>query len=238
MLWAALGLTKEHAYWMVPLAFVTIVPGVLFDWLTRIPEGVEAEFSVIALNGLIGTLLQGAGGAVVSAISVPVLASTMSGGPRWSTEIRGRVNHFLGPLLLANIAILFPIYLGMVFLLVPGVWLLLRLMLIDLAVVFEGTTGLASLPRSFELTRGHALRLLGVIFVLYLPYTLLQLGQGGFLSGLMSSLVLSIGLSVLQCFLILLYLRIRHGWLDEQGKAKALRGYIAGHEGEAGHPMD
>lgn len=82
------------------------------------------------------------------------------------------------------------IVLGFIFLIVPGVWLAIRLFLVNVIVAAEGKGGLAAFKRSFALTKGFDLLIL-VVFLIFFGILLVASAVplvGWILSGLGSIL--------------------------------------------------
>lgn len=68
---------------------------------------------------------------------------------------------------------------GFWLLVIPGLWLFARLLLVVPLVATEGTDAVAALKRSWALTRDRALRLFGMMAMLFAGYAVLLLAIGG-----------------------------------------------------------
>ncbi|MFN3592606.1 MAG: hypothetical protein ACK4TG_10515, partial [Thermaurantiacus sp.] len=82
---------------------------------------------------------------------------------------------------------------GLILLIVPGLYMLGRLWLVIPLIVAETRDPLDAIRRSWELTRGRGLQIMGFAALLLLGVLLLTLAAGGLASGLGALLALAIG---------------------------------------------
>jgi hypothetical protein len=104
-------------------------------------------------------------------------------------EAAGRLPPGLAASLIQGIAFGF----GLVLLILPGLYLLARLWLVIPLIVAETRDPLDAIRRSWELTRGRGLQLMGFVAILLLGVLLLTLAIGGLASGLGALLALALG---------------------------------------------
>src|SRR5205085_6541713 len=89
-------------------------------------------------------------------------------------------------LALASIVAGILIVIGFVFLVIPGVYLIVRWIFIPETVVLERKGAFAALSRSGELVRGSWWRVFGIGLVLFLLTAILQAALGGIVGSLLS----------------------------------------------------
>ncbi|WP_435102210.1 hypothetical protein [Halarchaeum sp. P4] len=135
---------------------------VLRTALSVLPDapGIVVVYVVLAfvtgLSTTIGNLLSAAVLGFAITLAAGVLQLDTEGEPSNSLGVR---------LLLAVIAAIvagFVILIGIVFLVLPGLYLAIRLRLVAASVMLEDSGPLEALSRSFELTKGHTLTVFGV----------------------------------------------------------------------------
>jgi hypothetical protein len=83
-------------------------------------------------------------------------------------ELFARVRPVLGPLILAGILAGLGIVVGFILLIVPGLYLLTRWSMIGPAIILERLPATASFTRSWDLVRGRAWPVFGILILLFL----------------------------------------------------------------------
>ena len=100
-------------------------------------------------------------------------------------ELYERTRPRLPALIVAGILATLGIVLGLILLIVPGLYLLTRWVLIIPVIVIEGRSAGESFTRSTQLTAGHRWTVLGVVVVTLLIYII----AGAIVSGILSALL-------------------------------------------------
>ncbi|MBA2461160.1 MAG: glycerophosphoryl diester phosphodiesterase membrane domain-containing protein [Actinobacteria bacterium] len=128
--------------------------------------GADADDAVAAFWGLIGLVVTLVGSLWVQGALTATVADVRDG--RADEDIEAtyrRVRPTLLPLLLAGIMAGIGILIGLVLLIVPGLFLLTRWVLVTPAVVLERLGPTDALRRSWDLVKGHGWTAFGVIVV-------------------------------------------------------------------------
>lgn len=115
-------------------------------------------YLIVAAVSLFSELLANLVGPLVAGVAVVIAYGVLGGSADDEPSVGVRLVVVFIAATAAGIAIL----VGFVFLIVPGVYLLVRLRLVTAAVMLEGCGPIEALSRSFDLTEGHALTVLGV----------------------------------------------------------------------------
>lgn len=63
---------------------------------------------------------------------------------------------------------------GLSLFILPGIWVMLKLVFSEYLLVLRGMTPLAAMRASFLMTRGHVLRILACVMCVYLPLSVLE----------------------------------------------------------------
>jgi hypothetical protein len=66
------------------------------------------------------------------------------------------------------------VFAGFILFFFPGAYLFLRFVLVPATVVLDNQTATGAISRSAELTRGHVLRILGAMFLVFIIYSILS----------------------------------------------------------------
>lgn len=117
----------------------------------------------------------------------------------------------MGTFLLYSVVVI----IGLILLIVPGIYLMLILMLVTQIVVLERRFGISALKRSRELMRGNLARGFGITFTSFLLMMVVQTGVGLVLSGvpfvapLATAVVQAAGFAFYSAVGVLLYFDIR-----------------------------
>lgn len=125
--------------------------------LPRLPF-VLVLFVVVAVLHLLPGPLGDVGAVVGNALAVSAAYDEIDG----NVDVTNSTGVRLLLALLAGLVVGVVTLVGLVFLVVPGVYLLVRLRLVVAAVMLEDSGPLAALGRSFELTRSHSWTVFGV----------------------------------------------------------------------------
>jgi hypothetical protein len=162
---------------LIPAALVLFVPVAILNGLVLTTGGVLASLATAAIT-LIATFWYQ--GMVVEAV-VDILDG------RRDHTVGGLFSAaapFIGPLIGAGILAAIGITIGLVLLIVPGLFLITIWAVIVPAIVIDKTGVMGSFGRSRELVRDNGWRVFGVIVVLFLVQVLI----GGILSALADSI--------------------------------------------------
>lgn len=138
--------------------------------VTRAPA-VVGVYVVVALVTLVSDSLGNFAGLLGGAVAVVVAYRALDGRPVGDVSFGIRLLVVLVAGLIAGIVIL----IGLVLLVVPGLYLVARLRLVTATVMLEDAGPVEALGRSFELTEGHAL----TVFVVASVPALVAIGLGG-----------------------------------------------------------
>jgi hypothetical protein len=103
---------------------------------------------------------------VVSALQTHAVLLIGQGEQPHLGEVFRRSLRVLPTVIAASIITAIGVGIGFVVLLIPGIWLLLRLYVVAQTAAIEGTNWPATLRRSFDLTRGSSWRILGVLVII------------------------------------------------------------------------
>ncbi|WP_397451260.1 YciC family protein [Pseudomonas sp. NA-150] len=66
------------------------------------------------------------------------------------------------------------IMLGMSMFVIPGIWVMIKLVFSEYLLVLEGMTPLAAMRESFKMSQGHFLRIMVCVLCVYLPLSVLE----------------------------------------------------------------
>jgi hypothetical protein len=91
------------------------------------------------------------------------------------------------PLIVAYLLFVIIFVIGFVLLIVPGIWIGIKLSMIFPAVVFERKGPFGAIGRSWSLTKGNFWRTLGTLIVVFLITFVLQLVLGGVVGGILGA---------------------------------------------------
>lgn len=138
--------------------------------------GKDADDAVTAFWGLVGLVVALVGSLWVQGALTATVADVRDGRADDDIEtVYRRVRPTLVPLLLAGVLAGIGILIGLVLLIVPGLFLLTRWVLVTPAVVLEGVGPTDALRRSWNLVRGHSWTAFGVIVVTLLTAAVAQI---------------------------------------------------------------
>lgn len=158
-------------------AFATLQSKLLFFVFTGLMLGV-ADLALAPAGGgagpggpgvLIGILLSLAVGAIGQILVVRATASPLGAdaGAEFVPAIQSALPKFL-PVFLTALLVQLLVGLGSLFLVVPGVFLGVMLMVSTVACILEDRSPVEALKRSRELTRGNRWRVLGLVLIIFL----------------------------------------------------------------------
>jgi hypothetical protein len=134
-----------------------------------IDQVIDASIRLLGLAGLVA-VLAGLGAVLVQGASVKALAEVYQGRlPEWQPSIGHGFRRFLG-ILGATVMIGVASSIGLLFCLVPGVWLFTSWSVTIPALVVENQGPLQAMGRSYELVRRRFWPTLGTVALAYLVY--------------------------------------------------------------------
>ena len=140
---------------------------------------------------------------LVSALQVHAVLLIGQGEQPRLREVFRRTLPVLPTVVAAWIVASIGVVLGLVAFLIPGIWLLLRLYVVAQTAAIEGADWPTTLRRGFDLTRGSALRILGMLLIVALiNLTVNDLLNGGSISrgGTLADIVATVIALILQSF--------------------------------------
>jgi hypothetical protein len=184
-LWAATtGIVARHRELLLPLAGAFFfLPQLLFGW--RVGERTPAElFAADRWLGDALVLALVAAGSLVGQLVVARIAA--EDGTRGDTlgDVLAQAATLLLPALAASLIQSIGVAFGLLAFILPGLWLLSRLILVVPVIAVEATDPVVALKRSWALTTGQSLRILGMLALLILGFLLLSLAVEGLGSAL------------------------------------------------------
>jgi hypothetical protein len=196
MLDAGFRLFRARFWTLILCVLVPVVP------LTIVATGVQASVdpnafdldstetvdSGTALAGtLVASLIQFAAAALAIAACFKAISAAYLGD---RADVSESLRYALGrlvPLIVAYFLVVILVVLGFLALIIPGIWIAVKLSMVFPAVVFERTGPFASIGRSWSLTRGNWWRVFGTLLVVFLITFVLQLVLGGVVGGLLAT---------------------------------------------------
>jgi polyferredoxin len=148
---------------VISQAFATLQSKLLFFVFTGLMLGLAI---LAGTNG--GILLALAVGAVAQIVTVRATTGPLGvdAGAEFVPAIQAALPKFL-PVFLTSLLVQILISLGLFFLIVPGVFLAVMLMVSTIACILEDRSPVEALKRSRELTRWNRWRLLGLVLILF-----------------------------------------------------------------------
>ena len=151
-------------------------------------DSTETVDSGTALAGtLVASLIQFAAAALAIAACFKAISAAYLGEHAGVAEsLRYAVGRLL-PLIVAYILVVIIVVIGLVALIIPGIWLAVKLSMVFPAVVFERTGPFAAIGRSWSLTNGSWWRIFGTLLVVFLITFVLQIVLGGVVGGLLAA---------------------------------------------------
>ena len=117
---------------------------------------------------LVSLVLQSAGAALaVAACFKAISAAYLGERANWADSLAWAVRRFI-PLIVAYVLIVIITIPGFILLILPGIWLSVKLCMAFPAVIFERANPFAAIGRSWKLTRKNWWRVFGTLFVVFL----------------------------------------------------------------------
>jgi hypothetical protein len=196
MLDAGFRLFSARFWTLIACVLVPVVP------LTIIATGLQASVdpnafdldatsdvdSGTALAGtLVAALIQFAAAALAIAACFKAISAAYLGERAGAAEsLRYGLGRTL-PLCVAYIVVIVIVVVGLILLIIPGIWLAVKLSMVFPVVVFERRNPFAAIGRSWSLTSGHFWRTLGTLLVVFLITFIAQLVFGGVVGGVLGA---------------------------------------------------
>jgi hypothetical protein len=196
MLDAGFRLFSARFWTLVTCVLVPVVP------LTIIATGLQASVdpnafdldatsdvdSGTALAGtLVAALIQFAAAALAIAACFKAISAAYLGERAGAAEsLRYALGRTLA-LCIAYLVVIVIVVVGLILLIIPGIWLAVKLSMVFPAVVFERRNPFGAVGRSWSLTSGHFWRTLGTLLVVFLITFVAQLVFGGVVGGLLGA---------------------------------------------------
>jgi hypothetical protein len=155
------GLVRDHFLLLVGLSALVNVPFALVSEGIGWGHGTFARFAIVIGFGLYMLVVA----PIVSTAVTYAVAEVFVGRPVTAGAALRRVVGLIGPLTVTSLLSVLAVGLGLVLLVIPGLYLMLAFMLVWQVVVIEGVSGAAALRRSRALMGGNLLRGFGVLFL-------------------------------------------------------------------------
>ena len=150
-------------------------------------DNTETVDSGTALAGtLVAALIQFAAAALAIAACFKAISAAYLGDHAGVSESLRYALGRLAPLIVAYFIVVILVVLGILALIVPGVWIAVKLSMTFPAVVSERKGPFASIGRSWSLTSGNWWRVFGTLLVVFLITFVLQIALGGVVGGLLA----------------------------------------------------
>jgi hypothetical protein len=208
-------LIRDHFALLVGIGLVLYAPlAVLQELLTDVQTSGDANtvtlvaaFSIIVASLALSPIAQGA---MTLAIGDVYRGHSMALGDAYRGGLR-RALPLVGTYLLLSLGVA----LGILLLVVPGIYLMVAWMLATQIVMLEGIAGPSALSRSRDLLKGHMLRALGIFIVAAIIVSILQgvlqilLSGVPVVRGVANALVQSVGLAFYTAVGVVLYFDLR-----------------------------
>ena len=177
---------------LVPILPLTIVATVLQASVDPNAFDLDATSADVdggtALAGtLVASLIQFAAAALAIAACFKAISAAYLGERAGAAE---SLRYGLGRTLwlcVAYIVVIVIVVVGLVFLIIPGIWLAVKLSMEFPAVVFERRNAFSAVGRSWSLTRGNFWRTFGTLLVVFLITFVAQLVFGGVVGGILGA---------------------------------------------------
>ncbi len=174
-----LALARRHAELILPVAAAFLfLPQLLFSW--HIGDTLPAD--LFKGDRLVGDAVAFLGLLLVSLVGQLVISFVaMRDGTDGRTlgEILGRSLGLLLPALAASMIQGLAVGFGLLLLILPGLWLLSRLVVVMPLLASDQPDPIQALRTSWQLTGGQALRIIGMLAILIFGFVLISLGING-----------------------------------------------------------
>ena len=147
----------------------------------------QADSGTALAGTLVAALIQFAAAALAIAACFKAISAAYLGERAGAAEsLRYALGRML-PLCVAYIVVIFLVVVGLIFLIVPGIWLAVKLSMVFPAVVFERRNAFTAVGRSWGLTSGHWWRTFRTLAVVFLITFVAQLVLGGVVGGILGA---------------------------------------------------
>jgi Membrane domain of glycerophosphoryl diester phosphodiesterase len=173
---------------VVPLTIVAAAVQASVDPNAFDLDATTTTDSGTALAGsLVGSLIQFAAAALAIAACFKAISAAYLGERAGAGEsLRYALGRVL-PLIVAYLVILIIVVVGLVALIIPGIWLAVKLAMVFPVVVFERKGPFGAIGRSWTLTRENWWRTFGALAVIFLITFVMQLVLAGLVAGILGA---------------------------------------------------
>jgi hypothetical protein len=176
MLDAGIRLFRHRFGTLVACVLVVVVPLTIIGTIitastddTAYDVNAPASESSAAVAGyLVSVALQSLGAALAVAACFKAISAAYLGERAGAGDSLGLLVSRVIPLVIAWVVIVVISIAGFVALIIPGIWLSVKLCMTFSAIAFERTGPFAAIGRSWRLTRGNWWRVFGTLFVVFL----------------------------------------------------------------------
>ena len=199
---------------LVPVAPLTIVATAVQASVDPNAFDIDTTESVdggTALAGtLVASLIQFAAAALAIAACFKVISAAYLGEQAGVAEsLRYALGRLL-PLIIAYFLVVIIVVLGLLALIIPGIWLAVKLSMVFPAVVFEREGPFGAIGRSWSLTSGNWWRVFATLLVVFLITTVLQLVLSGVVVGLFGAGASELAVAIVLTLVNLLTLAVTY----------------------------
>jgi len=195
MLDAGFRLFRHRFGTLVLCVLVPIVPLTILGTIITASTD-EAAFDVNApasdsgtaiAGAIVGAFVQSIGAALAVAACFKVISAAYLGERSSAGDsLRYALSRFL-PLIVTYILVVLITIPGFILLLIPGIWLMVKLCIAFPAVIFERANPFKAIARSWSLTRGNWWRIFGALFVVFLIALVVNFALTAVLGGIAAS---------------------------------------------------
>jgi len=174
-----LAVVKRHAELLVPVALAFLfLPQLLFNW--RVGDALPDElFGADRLAGDLGALAFLLLFSLIGQLVITFIAARDGTDGLTLAQVLKRSMLLLLPALAASMMQGLAVGFGLLLFILPGLWLLSRLVLVMPLIATDVPDPVNALRTSWRLTEGHALKILGMLAILVLGFIMLSVGING-----------------------------------------------------------
>jgi hypothetical protein len=175
---------------LVPIVPLTILGTIITASTDENAFDVNApasESGTAIAGAIVGALVQSVGAALAVAACFKVISAAYLGERSSAGDsLRYALGRFL-PLIVTYILVVLITIPGFILLLLPGIWLTIKLCMAFPAVIFERANPFRAIGRSWRLTRGNWWRVFGALFVVFLIALVINFALTAVLGGIAAS---------------------------------------------------
>jgi len=179
-LWpVTLGVVKRHVEVLVPVALAFLfLPQLVFNW--HVGDTVSADlFTAGRLPGDLAALAFLLLFSLIGQLVISFIAARDGTDGLTLGQVMKRSTLLLLPVLAASMMQGLAVGFGLILFIVPGLWLLSRLVLVVPLIATDVHDPVNAVKTSWRMTDGHAVKILGMLAILVLGFIMVSLGING-----------------------------------------------------------